>query len=217
MTDGRLVSVNIVHEIRDDPDGDVGRTAIDKRPASSPVQLDADGPVGDTVMDREHHGGLDQAVYAYASEDLAGWSKELGRELVPGQFGENLTTEGIDVSGAVIGSVWNISGCRLQVRAHRTPCTTFAAWMGEPHWVKRFTDRGAPGAYLKVLTAGPVQRGDAIVVEFVPEHRVTVSEVFRGRRGDISRLVALSAEPGLADDMVAYLRREISLGRGSAD
>jgi MOSC domain-containing protein YiiM len=121
MSAGVVVSVNIVHEIRVDPVGDVGRTAIDKRPTAEPVMLRPEGPDGDTVMDRMNHGGYDQAVYAYASEDLSAWSNELGRTIVPGQFGENLTTEGLDITGAVVGSVWRIADARLQVRDHRTP------------------------------------------------------------------------------------------------
>jgi MOSC domain-containing protein YiiM len=196
-----------VHALIDDPRGDVGRSAIDKRPTAEPVALTKQGPIGDIVMDRTHHGGVDQAVYAYALEDLRYWSHQLGRELSPGQFGENLTTEGLDVTGSVIGAVWAIGETRLQVRAHRTPCATFQAWMGEPHWVKRFTEHGAPGAYLKVLTPGRVEVGDSIVVEQVPEHGVTIGDAFRGRRGDTQKLSKLLEEPDLADDMVEYLQQ----------
>ena len=209
--------MNLVHEIRSDAAGDVGRTAIDKRPTADPVMLLAEGPAGDAVMDRMRHGGADQAVYAYAMEDLSEWSNELGRAVVPGQFGENLTTQGLHVTGAVIGSVWRIAEARLQVRAHRTPCTTFQAWMREAHWVKRFTDWGAPGAYLKVLTPGPVVQGDAIEVEFVPEHGVTVGDTFKGRRGDKDRLATLLHEPDLAEDMIAYLNRELAIGRSAQE
>jgi len=202
----------LVHALVDDPQGDVGLSAIDKRPTFHRVDLLPDGPEGDTVMDRRNHGGIDQAVYAYAREDLEAWSAELGRELVSGQFGENLTTAGVDVTGSVIGSVWRINDSLLQVRAHRTPCSTFAAWMDEPHWVKRFTEWGAPGAYLKVLTPGSVQRGDDIVIESVPSHGVTIGETFRGRRGDKAQLEKLLGEADLADDMVEYLRREIAIG-----
>lgn len=208
----RLVSVNMVHALIDDPNGDVGRSAIDKRPTSEPVMLSEQGPIGDIVMDRVHHGGLDQAVYVYALEDLRAWSDELRRGLSPGAFGENLTTEGLDVTGSVIGAVWAIGDARLQVRAHRTPCSTFQAWMGEPHWVKRFTEHGAPGAYLKVLTPGHVREGDVVKVEHVPEHGVTVGDVFKGRRGDRSRLQRLAGETDLADDMVQYLDRELAVG-----
>ena len=210
----RVLSVNSVYAIRDDPLGDVGRTAIDKRPVTEPVMLLPEGPAGDIVMDRTHHGGFDQAVYAYAVEDLRVWAKQLGRDLPAGTFGENLTTEGLDVTGAVIGSVWSIGQARLQVRSHRTPCSTFQAWIGDPHWVRRFTEHGAPGAYLKVLTSGDVQADDTVVVESVPTHGVTIGELFRGRRGDRTTLSRLLAEPDLADDVVQYLHSELAVGSG---
>ena len=208
----RLVSVNVVHALIDDPHGDVGRSAIDKRPTANPVMLSEQGPIGDIIMDRVHHGGLDQAVYAYALADLRAWSDVLHRELSPGVFGENLTTDGLDVTGSVIGAVWVVGDARLQVRSHRTPCTTFEAWLGEPHWVRRFTEYGAPGAYLKVLTPGHVQAGDCVLVEHVPAHGVTVGDVFQGRRGDREKLQRLAGESDLADDMVSYLSRELAIG-----
>ncbi|HVQ88571.1 MAG TPA: MOSC domain-containing protein [Actinomycetes bacterium] len=207
-----LISVNLVHELVDDPHGDVGRSAIDKRPVSGAVMLSHDGPVGDVVMDRDNHGGHDQAVYAYAIEDLDAWSQITGREFVPGQFGENLTTKGLDVTGAVIGEVWAIGDARLQVRDPRTPCTTFQNWLGEAHWVKRFTEKGDPGAYLKVLTPGEVQAGDTLTREQVPAHGVTIGDVFQGRRGDRSKLQRLLQETDLAEALVPYLHRELAVG-----
>jgi len=204
---GRLTAVNVVHELREDPHGDVGRTAIDKRPVEVSVQLDALGPVGDTVMDRKHHGGTDQAVYAYAGEDLDRWSVELGRDLRPGVFGENLTTEGIDVTGAVIGERWRVGGSELVVRSPRMPCRTFQDWMGEPHWVKRFTAFGAPGAYLAVARPGPVRFGDPIEVLHCPDHGVTLGEVFAGRDADPDRLQRLLDAGSLAPDVESYLQK----------
>ena len=211
-TTGRLLAVNVVAELRDDPHGDVGRTAIDKRPVDTSVLLTVLGPAGDVVVDRESHGGYDQAVYAYAKEDLDDWARELSRDLTPGQFGENLTTTGVDVTGAVIGEIWAIGDARLQVRGHRTPCTTFQYWLDEPQWVKRFTLKGAPGAYLKVLREGSVKAGDEVVVTERPAHGVTIGEVFAGRRGDRERLALLLNEPDLADEMMSYLKQELAVG-----
>lgn len=208
----RVESVNLVAGIRADSAGPVGKTAIDKRPISHPVMLLPEGPVGDTVMDREHHGGIDQAIYAYAREDLQMWAGELERELTPGQFGENLTTSGVDVTGTQIGTVWRIGDVRLQVRAHRTPCPTFQAWLDEPHWLKRFIDRGAPGAYLKVLEPGSVQQGQAIEIESEPGHGVTVGDTFAGRCGDKAKLERLLKEDDLSTDLREYLQREVTIG-----
>lgn len=211
-TEAKVLAVNLVHEIRPDPYGDVGRTAIDKRAVSEPVMLIDQGPEGDTIMDRYNHGGVDQAVYAYAVEDLAYWSKELSREIEPGKFGENLTTQGVDITGTVIGTVWVVGETKLQVRSHRTPCSTFQQWMQEPQWVRRFTEHGAPGAYLKVLTPGKVQAGDAIEITSVPDHGVTVGELFAGRRADRNRLATLLEEEDIAPDVMSYLVRELAVG-----
>lgn len=163
-------------------------TGIDKRPADGPVRVAAPGPkgqgasglAGDTVCDTRHHGGDDQAVYAYAREDLDVWERELGRELANGVFGENFTTSGIDVSGALVGERWRVgSELLLEVTSPRIPCRTFAGWLGERGWVKRFTRAAVPGAYLRVLEPGEVRSGDPVEIVHRPDHEVTVAFLFR--------------------------------------
>ncbi|MFI5689034.1 MOSC domain-containing protein [Streptomyces sp. NPDC051636] len=165
-----------------------GLTAIHKRPADGPVRVAAPGPkgvggsglAGDSVGDKRHHGGDDQAVYAVAREDLDAWARELGRTLVNGSFGENLTTDGLDVSGALIGERWRIgTEVLLEVTCGRIPCRTFQGHLGERGWVRRFTRKGAPGAYLRVIEPGEIQAGDPIEIVHRPEHEVTVALQFR--------------------------------------
>ncbi|GAA2375178.1 MOSC domain-containing protein [Streptomyces carpaticus] len=167
-----------------------GLTGIDKRPVAGPVAVAAPGPrgaggsglAGDDVCDLRHHGGDDQAVYVFAREDLDRWETVLGRELSPGVFGENLTTSGIDVSGTLIGERWRIGDdLVLEATAPRIPCRTFAEWLGERGWVKRFTQDAAPGAYFRVLRPGSVRAGDPVQVLHRPDHEVTVSFLFRAR------------------------------------
>jgi MOSC domain-containing protein YiiM len=100
----------------------VRRTGIDKRPVAHRVRFANLHVEGDAVCDVEHHGGYDQAGYAYATEDAAWWARELDRVVEPGQFGENLTTEGLDQTGAVIGERWAIGSAVLQVSSPRIPC-----------------------------------------------------------------------------------------------
>ncbi|GAB7190773.1 MOSC domain-containing protein [Kineococcus sp. NUM-3379] len=173
-----------------------GVSGIDKRPVTGAVRVGAPGPkgtggsglAGDTICDTRNHGGDDQAVYAYAREDYEEWERLLGRPLAPGLFGENLTTSGVDVDGAVIGERWRVGAeLELQVTCPRIPCRTFAVRMDEPRWVRRFTEHGVPGAYLRVLRPGPVTAGDPVEVLGRPAHGVTISESFR----------ALTREPGL--------------------
>ncbi|GAA2620925.1 MOSC domain-containing protein [Streptomyces vastus] len=163
-------------------------TGIDKRPVSGPVRVAAPGPkgvgasgvAGDAVCHTRHHGGDHQAVYAFAREDLDDWEQELGRTLASGTFGENLTTEGLDVSGAKIGERWRIgSEVVLEVTSGRIPCSTFQGHLGEKGWVRRFTRKGAPGAYLRVIEPGEIRAGDPIEIVHRPDHEVTVAFQFR--------------------------------------
>ncbi len=199
-----LLSVNLAHP-HDDRGRTVRLTGIDKRPVTGPVRLDVpaagrSGVGGDLIGDGSVHGGGDQAVYAYAREDLDAWSAELGRPLTGGQFGENLTTLGLDVTGALIGEHWRIGEVLLEVSAPRIPCATFARWIDEPKWIRRFTERAVSGAYLRVLEPGLVQAGAAVEVVHRPAHDVTTGVTFRALTTEpelIHRLVgigALSAE-----------------------
>jgi MOSC domain-containing protein YiiM len=185
----KLLSLNLGRaravEYTDQPDGVSG---IDKRPVDGPVRISAPGAkgtggsgvAGDAVCHTRHHGGDDQAVYAVAREDLDGWERELGRPLPNGVFGENLTTEGVDVSGARIGERWRIgSEVVLEVTSGRTPCRTFQEHLGERGWVRRFTREGAPGAYLRVIEPGEIQAGDPVEIVHRPGHDVTVALQFR--------------------------------------
>ena len=184
----RILSVNLgVPE--PNPAKGVGVTGINKRPVDHLVTVRAPGPkttglhsglVGDHILDVEHHGGDDQAVYAYAREDYDWWQARRNRPLADGLVGENLTTEGVDVNGAVIGERGRI-GPRLvlQPTFGRIPCSTFQHKMGEPRWVKTFTRANRPGAYLRVLEPGEVLAGDLVTVEDRPAHGVTIAMAFR--------------------------------------
>jgi len=214
----RVLTVNVVHALVPDTRGDLDQTAIDKRPVQGrvPVRSAGVGTVGlagDQVVDVRHHGGPDQAVYAYAREDLDWWAAELGRDLTNGCFGENLTTSGIDLTGAVIGERWRVGedGLVLEVASHRIPCKTFQGWMDEPRWVKRFTEHGASGAYLRVLSEGSVGAADEIEIVHRPAHGVTVGDVFVVRRTDSARLQRmLDDQPGLVEELARSVRRDLA-------
>lgn len=196
-----------------------GVTGIDKRPAAGPVEIRDPGPreagggsgvAGDAICDRRRHGGSGQAVYAYAREDLDAWEAELGRPLSGGVFGENLTTTAVDVTGALIGERWRVgSRCVLQVTAPRLPCRTFAAWLEDQGWVRRFTERGAPGAYLSVVVPGRVRAGDPVTIAGRPDHGVTIGAAFRALTTDRAHLPRLAAVadllPGVYRDRVRQL------------
>ena len=139
----RVLAVCTVHADLEMPTR-VGRTAIDKRPRPGRVEVRALGLEGDHVCDTEHHGGLNQAVYAYAEQDARRWGEELGRELPAGWFGENLRIDGLAVSDAVLAARWAIGETLLEVSAPRVPCATFGHRSGEEHRVA-VAIRCAPG------------------------------------------------------------------------
>jgi MOSC domain-containing protein YiiM len=198
----RVTAVAVVHQLLPDPFGSVDTTAIDKRAVSGRVEVGPLGVGGDTQCDRANHGGRDQAVYAYADEDAAWWSRELGRGITPGLFGENLRTSGVDITGAEIGERWQIGdgpvSLVVEVTGPRVPCQTFQYRMGEPQWVKRFTAYGAPGAYLRVVQPGGVVAGDPVTVVHRPGHGVTLGQAFlSGDPSVMRRLLAAADGDGL--------------------
>jgi MOSC domain-containing protein YiiM len=206
MPTARVISVNR-GRIADLPgSGKSGQSAIDKRPVSGEVPVGPLGLDGDEVADKENHGGLEQAVYVYAREDLDWWTEELGRELRNGFFGENITTGGIDVSSALIGEKWQLGSTIVQVTAPRIPCVVFRSWMDERGWVKRFAAAGRPGTYLRVLTPGAVWAGAGLEVLSRPEVEVTVAEAMRAFYGDrdiMSRLLQVEGRGAGWDEIAA--------------
>lgn len=157
----------------------MGVTAIDKRAVDGPVKVHKLGLHGDIQASRIHHGGVDQALYAYSQDDADYWVGELQRELPPGVFGENLRVTGIGTTGAVIGERWKIGlDVEVEVTSPRVPCATFQRRMDEPQWIKRFTEAGRVGTYLRVIKTGSIQAGDHIHRLFVPTHGVTIGKWF---------------------------------------
>lgn len=176
--------------------GMIGITAIDKRPVDGPVRVRPLGLYADVQADRKHHGGEDQAVYAYADEDAAHFADLLDRPIPAGLFGENLRTSGIDVTGAVTGERWLVGDTLLlEVTIPRIPCGTFARRLRVDKWVKRFTEEGRPGAYFRVVKSGPVAAGDPITVLERPDHGVTIGDMFAGLTPDQARAVLSSERP----------------------
>jgi MOSC domain-containing protein YiiM len=184
---GSVLSVNVGHAVAVEWSQDKRSTAIDKRPMPGPVPVSRER-VGTDEHGLPGHGHEHAAVYAYAREDAEFWEAELGRALPPGVFGENLTTVGLPVSGAVSGERWRVGSTLLQVSVPRIPCRTFAGWWQVPDLVKRFTAAGRPGAYLRVLEPGQITAGDAVELVDRPEHGVSVADLLAARAGDRSLL-----------------------------
>ncbi|AEV75470.1 hypothetical protein MycrhN_4990 [Mycolicibacterium rhodesiae NBB3] len=215
----KVVSVNLA-QVRANPAAPSRKTGIDKSPTAEAVMVRAPGSmrsglgsglVGDTIGNKKFHGGDDQAVYAYAREDLDEWESRLGRPLTDGMFGENLTTSGVEVTHARIGERWHVGtdGLVLEVSAPRTPCRTFSAFLGLDGWMKTFTNAAKPGAYLRVVSPGTVRADDEISVEHRPDHDVTVNLVFRAKMSEPELLPQLLAADALSAELKDYARRRL--------
>lgn len=194
MSPGQLISVNI-GKPRPIP-GMTALTGIYKEPTAGPVAITAQGIAEDAILDRQHHGGRDQAIYVYFQEDYDWWAEELGETPAPGLFGENFTIAGTTSADTAIGDRFVLSTCLLEVSYHRTPCLTFSAKMGDARWAKRFHRARRPGAYCRVLTPGTVEAGMA--VQIVP---------FAGERISVAELMGFD---GVKDLPLDFLRRAVT-------
>lgn len=181
-------------------------SAIGKRPVEGRVRVAGINVEGDRQADRRVHGGPDKAVYAYAAEDTAWWAGELARDLVPGVFGENLTTEGVEVTGAVIGERWRVGEeVVLEVCQPRLPCSKLGIAFGDGKMVRRFGEAARPGAYLRILAEGSIGEGDAIEVVDRPAHGITVATVSRAILLDQTLAAEAAKAPALPEDLADWM------------
>jgi MOSC domain-containing protein YiiM len=206
LVTGRLLSVNVgrpqqVGVRRGRP----VMSAIGKAPVEGLVKVAGVNVQGDDQADRTVHGGPDKAVYAYASEDEAWWAEQLGREVGPGAFGENLTLEGVDVSGAVIGERWRIGTVELQVCQPRLPCFKLGLKFEDPTMLKRFAQAERPGAYLRILVEGELGAGDRVDISDRPAHGVTIAQVSRAIMLDERQLAAAAQAPELPHSLSRWM------------
>lgn len=177
--DGRIAAVCTVAELFPVPERGL-MSGIDKRPVAGGIRLLTHGVLGDVQGDREHHGGIFKAVYAFSREVRESYARQREQTFPDGCFGENLVTTGHDTDETVIGERWRIGSAEIEATCPRNPCGTFAAWLGDPRWGRRFRAGGRAGAYFRVLTEGETRAGDRIEVIERPEHAVTVGDAFRG-------------------------------------
>lgn len=180
-------------------------TGIFKEPVSGRVAVKTLNLAGDGQADRKVHGGRDMAVYAYPYEHYEFWKKALSRPDFPfGQFGENLTVEGLTEETVRVGDVVRAGSTLLQVTQPRMPCYKLALRMGEgADFPKRFLDEGRLGFYLRVLQEGDVGAGDAIEVVETDEQSVTIADfisTYRHANDDPGRIRRAPAARSLGDD-----------------
>ena len=204
----KVISINVAAVIHEGAwTGSEGRTGIDKRSVEGLVKFANDAVAGDTVVDRKHHGGYDKAVYAYAREDADWWESQIGRPLINGAFGENLTTEGIDVNQSLIGERWKIGNVILEVSEPRIPCRVFAGFWDRPTLIKDFTAAQRSGTYLRIIQEGEIERNDEIVVISKPEHGVTIRDIFAAKSGERGKIAQLKQVSQLSNNYKEWLEK----------
>ncbi len=206
--EARILSVNVGRPREFEFQGKTVTSSIWKTPVEGPVAVRGVNLEGDDQADREVHGGPDKAIYSYAVEDIRWFQGELGRVLELSAFGENLTTSGIDVSGALIGERWEIGTALLEVSEPRAPCWKLGVKMEDPAFPRKFTKAGRPGAYLRIVREGVLAAGDPIRVRNRPGHGLRVSDVFRIYTRERQKARLLLDVPELSEGWKEWARRE---------
>lgn len=174
----KLLAVSI-GSVRPIPGRKAAKTGIYKSSVDHPVMVGPEGLAGDRIVDKRHHGGLDQAVYIEGSEDYDWWRDELGQALPAGTFGENLLIEGLSNREIAVGDRFAIGDVVLEISSARMPCATFAARMDDKLFVKRYTKAARPGAYARVISEGTIRAGDEVRWTPFDGERITMPELMR--------------------------------------
>ena len=196
---GKVLSVNVGKAREFEYNGRLARSAIWKSPVAGRIAARGVNLAGDDQADRKAHGGPDKALYAYAVEDARWWEQEIGRALAFGEFGENLTTEGIDVNDALVGERWQIGTVVLEVSEPRIPCWRLGVRMDDKMFPRRFTEALRPGAYLRIAVEGDVGAGDEVSVVERPDHDLTIRDVFRIYNRDRAEVERLLGVPQMSE------------------
>ena len=174
----KILSVNVGTPRDVEWRGKTVRTSIFKAPVPGRVRVNGLNLQGDQQSDLAVHGGVDKAVYAYASEHYAFWRNELPDMEFPwAAFGENLTTEGLLDSEVRIGDRFRAGSAEFAVTQPRMPCFKLGIRFNRPDMVKRFMRSGRTGFYLAVLQEGEVAAGDSFERVARDEHDITVADI----------------------------------------
>jgi MOSC domain-containing protein YiiM len=213
---GKVLSVNVGLPREFEYNGRPARSAIWKSPVAGRVAARGVNLAGDDQADRGAHGGPDKAVYAYAVEDARWWEQAISRPLQYGEVGENLTTEGIDVNGALVGERWAIGSAVLEVSEPRVPCWRLGVRMNDKLFPGRFTEALRPGALLRIVVEGDIGAGDEIRVIDRPDHDLTVRDVLRIYAFDRQEVGRLLTIPGMSESWRSWAERYLQETKGRA-
>ena len=187
------------------------KTGICKYPVEGPVMVTTEGLPGDAIVSVRHHGGADQAIYAYSADDYDWWAQKTGKACFPGLFGENLTIRDMPTDMRV-GDRLLIGEVVLEATAPRIPCDTFATRMEDPGFGLRFRDAERPGIYFRVLNEGEIAVGDPVTFVESADHEVTILDLFRFKyrlRHEAEELRRLLEAP-IAERMRAQIEDQLA-------
>ena len=191
-------------------DNEMGRTGIFKKAQTGAIRIHRLGVGDDDICNLRVHGGPDQAVYLYGQPDYDFWEKELGRALVPGLFGENLTIAGLESQKIMVGDRFEIGEVLLEATAPRIPCATFAAVMEDKTWVKRFYEANRPGVYARVVNEGTIEAGDTVThVPFTGE-QVPVIDLTQDYQNPAPERMRRLLKAPIHTDMRAHYERALA-------
>jgi MOSC domain-containing protein YiiM len=205
-TTPRVLAVSVGRPREFDFHGKPARSSIWKTPVTGRVPVRGVNLAGDDQADRQAHGGPDKAVYAYAAEDARWWESRENRPFGYAAFGENLTTEGIDVNDALVGERWAIGSAVFEISEPRVPCWRLGVRMDDPAFIRRFTEALRPGAYMRIVAEGDVGAGDAITVIAKPDHDLSVRDVFRIYTRDRDECARLIEVPQMSEPWKRWAR-----------
>ena len=214
---GKVLSVNVGLRRKFEYKGRAAESAIWKYPVDGRVRAEGINLEGDEQADRGVHGGPDKAVYAYGIEDYGWWVEQLGRPLDHGEFGENLTTRGLDLTNALVGERWEVGSTVLEVSEPRMPCWRLGVRMNDKHFPRRFLQAGRPGTYLRILQEGELGVGDEIRVVDRPAHELTVGDISRIYAGDRAEVGRLLAVPQLSDSWREWAKQRLARHAAAAE
>lgn len=210
----KLLSVNVSSPQTVMYQGKPVSTGIFKKPVSGRVMLRKLNLEGDQQADRQVHGGVDMAVYAYPFEHYGYWQTELVcQALAYGQFGENFTIEGLTEEHVRVGDVVALGEALLQVTQPRIPCYKLAMRMQTgADFPKRFLESGRVGFYLRVLQEGRVGAGDAIALAERDDDSVTIAEflqIYASKSRDPATLSRVLGARDLGDAWRRYFENRL--------
>lgn len=205
----RVLSVNVGGAREFEYHGRPARSAIWKSPVTGRLAARGVNLAGDDQADREVHGGPDKAIYAYAIEDTRWWESQIGRALTYGEFGENLTTQGIELNQALVGERWQIGTVMVEVSEPRVPCWRLAVRMNDPLFPRRFSEALRPGTYLRIVEEGELGAGDEVRLVSKPDHTLTIRDVFRIYVRDRDEAERLLAVPQMSEGWKEWATKRI--------